>query len=163
MILAVGKKTVFDEEFQIRFFARNKMNKLNIRLLLIAAMALGLFFLTNCGGGGSTTTTTNNGSTTTTTTNSKPADSPKTETAKTDSVGVPECDEYIKKYEACLLKIAQKAPQVEPDLKKAFQAQRDGFKQAASNPSSKAMLPNQCKQLIETAKQSYSGVYACEW
>lgn len=142
------------------------MNNLNIRLFLTFALVCGVFFLTNCGGGGTTTTTTNNGSTTTTT--NKPADSTKTETTKTetvsaDSVGVPECDEYIKKYEACLLKIAQKAPQIEPDLKKAFQAQRDGFKQAASNPSSKAMLPNQCKQLIETAKQSYSSTYACEW
>jgi hypothetical protein len=147
------------------------MNNLNIRLFLTFALVCGIFFLTNCGGGGTTTTTTttNNGSTTTTTTNtSKPADSPKTdatktETASTDSVGVPECDEYIKKYEACLLKIAQKAPQVEPDLKKAFQAQRDGFKQAASNPQSKAMLPGQCKQALETIKQSYSGVYACEF
>lgn len=146
------------------------MNNLNIRLFLTAALICGIFFLVNCGGGTTTTTTTttNNGSTTTTTTNTKPADSPKTdatktETASADSVGVPECDEYIKKYEACLLKIAQKAPQIEPDLKKAFQTQRDGFKQAASNPSSKAMLPGQCKQLIETAKQSYSSVYACEW
>lgn len=141
------------------------MNNLNIRLFLTFALVCGIFFLTNCGGTSTTTTTTNNGSTTTTT---KPADSPKTEAAKTetastDSVGVPECDEYIKKYEACLLKIAKQAPQIEPNLKSSFEQQRNGFKQAASNPSSKAMLPGQCKQLIETAKQSYSGIYACEF
>ena len=139
------------------------MNKLNVRFLLITAMVCGIFFLTNCGGGTTTTTTTtsNNGSTTTTTTNTKPADS--TKTVSTESVGVPECDEYIKKYEACLLKIAQKAPQIEPDLKKAFETQRSSFKQAASNPQSKAVLPGQCKQLIETAKQSYASTYACEF
>lgn len=95
---------------------------------------------------------------------SNPANSSvKTETAPAgDSVGVAECDEYIKKYEACLTKIASKAPQAEGPLKTAFQAQRDGFKKAAETPQGKATLATACKQAIETAKASTSA-YACEW
>ncbi len=92
----------------------------------------------------------------------KPADA-KTDVAATgDSVGVAECDEYIKKYEACLTSIAAKAPAVEGPMKTAFQAQRDGFKKAASTPEGKATLPGICKQAIETAKASTSA-YACTW
>jgi len=89
--------------------------------------------------------------------------SAKSETAPAgDSVGVAECDEYIKKYEACLTKIAAKAPQAEGPLKTAFQAQRDGFKKAAETPQGKATLATACKQATETAKASTSA-YACEW
>jgi hypothetical protein len=79
-----------------------------------------------------------------------------------DSVGVPECDEYIKKYEACLTKIAAKAPQVEGPMKSAFQAQRNGFKTAASTPQGKATLASTCKQAMETAKSS-TAAYSCDW
>jgi hypothetical protein len=67
---------------------------------------------------------------------------------------VPECDEYIKKYEACLTTIAQKNPSVEPSMKQAFEAQRNGFKAAASTPQGKATLAGTCKQAMETAKTS---------
>lgn len=139
-----------------------------VRFFAFAAMVCGVFFLANCGG--STTTSNNTTANTATTNTTKPAattspatDATKTDTtASTDSVGVPECDEYIKKYEACLTKIAAKAPQVEENMKTAFKAQRDGFKQAAANPASKAQLPSTCKQAMETAKQATS-TYACEW
>lgn len=144
------------------------MNKLNMKCFLTVALLGGIFFLSNCGGSTTTTTTTNTANNV-----SKPADTTKPadtakpdaakpETASTDSVGVPECDEYIKKYEACLTKIAKQAPQVEPSMKSAFQQQRDGFKQAAANPASKASLASTCKQAIETAKQSTAS-YTCEW
>jgi hypothetical protein len=111
------------------------------------------------------TTTANSSTTTTTTTNTTTAPA-NTETAKADTsepnTGVPECDEYIKKYEACLTKIAKTAPQVEGPMKQAFQAQRDGFKTAASTPQGKATLASTCKTAIETAKTS-TKAYACEW
>lgn len=95
------------------------------------------------------------------------ADAPKAD-AKTDvaatgdSVGVAECDDYIKKYEACLTSIAAKAPQVEGPMKTAFQAQRDGFKKAAETPAGKATLKDVCTKAVETAKASTS-MYACTW
>jgi len=89
-------------------------------------------------------------------------DDKKTEVAAGDSVGVPECDDYIKKYEACLTSVAAKAPQAEGPLKTAFAAQRDGFKKAAATPAGKATLAGICKQAVDTAKASTSA-YGCAW
>jgi len=142
------------------------MNNLSIRLFMTAALVCGIFFLTSCAGDVAKTTTPN-----------KPADAPKndapkndapktdapkSDVASTDSVGVPECDEYIKKYEACLTKIAEKAPQAQPSLKSSFEQTRSSFKQGASTEQGKAMLATQCKQLIETSKQS-TATYGCAW
>jgi len=148
--------------------------KFNTSVLLVVVFAFGVLFFAACGSPASNTasnTTTANKANTTapsnTTTASTPAASNK-ETAKSetvpagDSVGVAECDEYIKKYEACLTKIAAKAPQAEGPLKTAFQAQRDGFKKAAETPQGKATLATACKNAIDTAKASTSA-YACEW
>jgi hypothetical protein len=139
-------------------------------LIAIAALACVAVFSFGCGSAATNTTankaanTTNTTTTTTTssTTTTAPANSTaapaNTETAKADSTepatGVPECDEYIKKYEACLTTIAEKAPQAAPGLKTAFEAQRNGFKAAASTPQGKTMLAGQCKGFIETAKKS---------
>src|SRR5689334_8270897 len=135
---------------------------MKISSILVIAAALA-FAVVSFGCGGATTNTTN------TTTNAKPANSTSTttttntttsssETAKTDSsapnTGVPECDEYITKYEACLTSIAAKNPQVAPSMKQAFEGQRNGFKAAASTPQGKATLPATCKQAMDTANAS---------
>lgn len=144
------------------------MNNFSLRLLTVAALLCGVFFLANCGGG--TTTNTATPKTDAPKTDAPKTDAPKTDAPKADapktdaadSVGVPECDEYIKKYEACLTKITEKAPQAQPGLKSAFEQQRKGFKDLAANPTTKAGLPNACKQAMDAAKQSTSA-YACEW
>lgn len=117
------------------------MNKIRTNVFLTVALLCGLTFFASCGGAKTESNTA---------------------TTSADSVGVPECDEYIKKYEVCLTKIAEKAPQVQPSLKTAFEQQRKAFKDAAANPSSKATLASTCKQAIESAKQSTSS-YACTW
>ena len=121
------------------------------------------FAIMSFGCGGATTNTTNNATanraanaTTTTATSSTTTTPANAETVKADSVGVPECDEYIRKYEACLTTIAAKAPQAVPGLKSGFEAQRSGFKAAASTPQGKTMLATQCKGFIETAKKNTS-------
>ena len=134
--------------------------------LIGAVVCATAFIIAACGGAGTNTAanTAANKSNTAVATNTAPANT----TAKTDvapagdSVGVAECDEYIKKYEACLTKIAAKNPQVEGPMKTAFEAQRNGFKTAASTPQGKATLATACKQAIDTAKASTSA-YACEW
>lgn len=140
------------------------MNNLKIKLLTLTALLGGVILLTNCGAAPSNTAASNSkpADALKTTEAPKTTDAPKTETASTDSVGVAECDEYIKKYEACLTKIAAKAPQMESSMQPAFKAQRDGFKQAAANPASKATLASTCKQAMDAVKQSTS-MYACEW
>jgi len=141
--------------------------KLSTSVSLIAALICAtMILIAGCGGAGTNTAanTAANKSNTAVATNTAPANT----TAKTDvapagdSVGVAECDEYIKKYEACLTKIAAKNPQVEGPMKTAFEAQRNGFKTAASTPQGKATLATACKQAIDTAKASTSA-YACEW
>ena len=133
-------------------------------LIAISALACLAVISFGCGSGATntaaskpanTTSAANTTSSTSSTTTTAPAN---TETAKADSTepgtGVPECDEYIKKYEACLTTIAAKNPQVAPSLKSAFEGQRSGFKAAASTPQGKAALAGTCKQAIETAKTS---------
>lgn len=149
--------------------------KLKLTITLVCTLAFALVLI-GCGGGSNVTVTTNtnaskanttNTATTNINTTTAPANTaPANDVAKSDSgdpnTGVAECDEYIKKYEACLTKIAKDAPQAAPGLKTAFEAQRSSFKTAASNPTAKATLGATCKQAIETAKTSTSA-YHCDW
>jgi hypothetical protein len=75
-------------------------------------------------------------------------------------VGVPECDEYLTKYEKC---VTEKVPEAaRPQLKSSVDTMRSSWKQAASNPVAKAGLAQGCKQALETAKTAMSA-YNCTW
>jgi hypothetical protein len=77
-----------------------------------------------------------------------------------DAIGVPECDTYIQKYEAC---IDAKVPEVaRASVKSAFDQVRASWKTAAATPEGKAGLAAVCTQAMDTAKQSM-GAYGCEW
>jgi hypothetical protein len=144
-------------------FVRNiDLMKITGFIAIAAALCFAIISF-GCGGGATNTTTTkpanasNTANTTTTTSSTTTTTAPaNTETAKADSTepatGVPECDEYIKKFEACLTTIGAKAPQAAPGLKAGFDAQRNGFKVAASTPQGKTILAGQCKTYIEEAK-----------
>lgn len=135
------------------------MIKLNGKILLIAAMICSTIGFSSCG----STPTTNTNAVVVTNTNKPASDVAKTDKpASGDKLGIPECDEYIEKYETCLTSIAEKYPQVQPSLKSAFEAQRKGFKDAAASPQGKETLPGVCKQAIESAKTATSA-YACKW
>jgi hypothetical protein len=152
-----------------------------MKMIFTATLCLGVALLFFGCGGAATNTTTNTATvkntTTTTTTNTATGNSTTTTTSNTatssdsakvssDSAepgtGVPECDEYIKKYEACLTKIAKSAPQVEGPMKTAFEQQRSAFKTAAATAAGKATLSGTCKQAIDTAKTA-TKAYACDW
>lgn len=144
--------------------------KINKNALLIAALIVGTIGFTNCGSGVTNTTNApaNNSNKTVATTNAAtPAntEAPKnTEAAKTettgDKIGVPECDEYIEKYEACL---NSKVPEAQRAMfKSSFETMRKTWKESAANPQAKASLATGCKQAIETAKTSMSS-FACTW
>jgi hypothetical protein len=77
-----------------------------------------------------------------------------------DKTGVPECDEFIAKYEACIF---SKVPEASRAVYQApFDQMRKSWKDAAANPHAKAGLAAGCKQAMETAKQSF-GAYSCQW
>ena len=62
-----------------------------------------------------------------------------------DSIGVAECDEYVKKWEACF-----KDPTTRAAAEPGFKAQRDALKTAAaSGGAAKDALKTQCKALVD--------------
>ena len=98
------------------------------------------------------TTTNSNKSTTTTTTTS-------TTSSTGDKIGVPECDDFIAKYEAC----ADKVPEAgRAQYKDALAQWRKSWKQLAANPTTKGTLAAACKQATEQAKTSMKA-YGCDF
>lgn len=97
--------------------------------------------LAACGGGGSAPAST--------------ADGPGTSAA---AFGVPECDDYIAKYEAC---INGKMPEAARAMvRQQLDATRASWKQAASTPEGKAALATGCKVATETARSAMQA-YGC--
>jgi hypothetical protein len=86
-------------------------------------------------------------------------------TAATTSVaagdfGVPECDEYMRKYLEC---VNSKVPEsARAMVKQSLDATRSQWKQAASTPQGKAGLAMACTQATTAAKQAMSA-YGCTW
>jgi hypothetical protein len=77
-----------------------------------------------------------------------------------DKIGVPECDDYISKYEAC---VNSKVPEaMRASVKATLETSRKMWKDAATTPQGKAGLAAACKQALETAKSSM-GSYGCSW
>jgi hypothetical protein len=74
--------------------------------------------------------------------------------------GVPECDQYMKKYLAC---IDTKVPDMlRPTLKQALEQSKAAWKQAAATPQGRAGLAAGCTQAEATAKASMQA-YGCQW
>ena len=81
-----------------------------------------------------------------------------TTTASADKVGVPECDDFIAKYDAC---ISDKVPEAaRAQFKTAVQQWRSSWRQAAATPQGKAGLTAACKQAAEQARTSMKA-YNC--
>ena len=98
-----------------------------------------------------TTETTNNSNTNSnSSTAQKPAaTTPATETAATsgDKIGVPECDDFIAKYEAC---VSNKVPEVaRAQYQSSLRQWKDSWKKLAENPQTKPTLVSACKQAVE--------------
>ena len=84
-------------------------------------------------------------------------DTGETIVASGDKVGVPECDAYIEKYEACVSKNVPEAAR--QSLKTSFEQTRQTWKNLAANPQTKSSLASACKQSQEAAKQSMSSFH----
>jgi hypothetical protein len=97
----------------------------------------------------------------------KPADKPADSAAAPakpaeggDSVGVPECDDFITKYKKCIsTKMPEAGRQAALD---GLKQTTDAWKQAASTPEGKSALANACKQMADTQKQATQAM-GCEW
>jgi hypothetical protein len=108
-----------------------------------------------------TTTTTTTTSTPATTTTSTPASTPTTTASTTgDKIGVPECDNFIEKYEAC---ITGKVPEAaRAQFNATLKQWRDSWRQAAATPQGKAGLAQGCKVAADSARQSMKA-FGCDF
>jgi hypothetical protein len=86
-----------------------------------------------------------------------PASTAPATTAAADKIGVPECDEYLANYDAC---VSGKVPEVaRAQYKTALDQTRASWKKLAENPQTKASLAAACKTASEqarTAMKSYN-------
>jgi hypothetical protein len=73
-------------------------------------------------------------------------------------IGVPECDDYIAKYSACL---DSKVPEAgRAALRQAFDQTKAAWKQAATTQAAKDALAMGCKQALEASKAAVAA-YGC--
>ena len=88
------------------------------------------------------------------------ADQPSTvvATSTAGDVGIAECDDYLNKYQACVL---TKAPQsARATLKQSLDQTRAVWRTASTTPSGKAGLAAACKQAREASRASLRA-YGC--
>lgn len=100
------------------------------KVLFPATAALALGFALACGGSSTTT---------------PPPPPPPSTTAAAGSVGVPECDDYITKMEACM---SSMDPAMKSQYESAFKSTRDAWTQAAATPQGKEGLKIGCQSAL---------------
>jgi hypothetical protein len=93
----------------------------------------------------------------TTSSPSTPTTKPTSTTA--EKIGVPECDDFIAKYDAC---VSNKVPQAaRAQYKASMEAWREQWRALASNPGMKATLLQACKTAHDNAKTTLKS-FNCE-
>jgi len=74
-----------------------------------------------------------------------------------DKIGIPECDDYLAKYEACAGKVPEAGRAA---YKSAMDQTRASWKKLADNPQTKASLAAACKQATEQQSAAWKA-YGC--
>jgi hypothetical protein len=77
-----------------------------------------------------------------------------------ETTGVPICDEFIAKYEACVKTKVPAASQKQ--MSDAIAQMRTQYKTMAANEQSKAQMPAICKQSMDATKQQMQAM-GCAW
>jgi hypothetical protein len=141
------------------------LKKLLISIALFASCAL---LLTACGGtektsnGNSNTTGTENGNKASTTSTPAASSSPASTTATNavDKIGIPACDDYLTKYEAC---VSGKVPDAaRAQYKSSLEQTRKSWREMAANPQTKAGLAKACQMASDQAKQTFK-MFGCDF
>ncbi len=87
------------------------------------------------------------------------ATSPATSTATAgEKIGVPECDDFIAKYESCVTSHVPEAARAQ--YKSSVEQWRSSWHKLAANPQTKATLAAACKSAAEQARTSMK-TYNC--
>jgi|ERR1051325_558626 hypothetical protein len=86
--------------------------------------------------------------------------SPAMTAAAGEKIGVPECDDFIAKYEAC---VSGKVPEIaRAQYQSMLKTWRESWKKAASTPQGKAGLAAACKQAREQQETALKS-FGCTW
>ena len=130
-------------------------------LILIALFASCALLLTACGGTETSNGNSNNAGTANT---NKPTatSSPAASTSNTagDKIGIPECDDYLNKYEAC---VSGKVPDAaRAQYKSSLEQTRKSWREMAANPQTKAGLAKACQMATDQAKQTFK-MFGCDF
>jgi hypothetical protein len=92
-------------------------------------------------------------------TNTAPA-STAAATTTGDKIGVPECDDYLAKYETC---VSGKVPEAaRAQYRATLEQTRKSWRDLAANPQTKASLAQACKTATESARQTMKTM-GCEF
>lgn len=128
-------------------------------LLILCVLSAAILIGCNKTETNSNTTPANANKATTTTTTSTPATTTSS-TSAGDKIGVPECDDFIAKYEAC---VSGKVPEMaRPQFEGAVKQWKDSWKKMADNPQTKGTLAAACKQAAEQQAAALK-TYGCAW
>jgi uncharacterized protein YaiL (DUF2058 family) len=77
-----------------------------------------------------------------------------------EKIGVPECDEYLTKYEAC---VSAKVPDAaRAQYKSSLEQTRKSWREMAANPQTKAGLAKACQLATDQAKQTFK-LFGCDF
>ena len=88
------------------------------------------------------------------------AASARVNTSQANEIGIPECDSYIRNYEACLV---DKVPEEKRDqLRATLDDQRRQWQASVTAGEDQAGIKRQCESEIETAKRTM-GEYGCSF
>jgi hypothetical protein len=88
-----------------------------------------------------------------------PPSTPPATASTTSEFGVPECDDYVKKFMACMEKMPEAA---RTGVRTAFDQSREQWKAAAATTEGRSALSMTCKSATDTARTAMSA-YGCEW
>ena len=123
-----------------------------MRPIALAVLAV-LLLAAACQRGGSSTAANDSPSSSSSTSTTAAASS-----SAGESIGVPECDDYLQAYRDC---IASKVPEAsQAELKEALEQSVATWRSAAASPEGRAGLAAACTQAREAAKPSVSA-YGC--
>lgn len=85
---------------------------------------------------------------------------PSTPTMTRTSIGIPDCDHYMEKYDNCL---SSKVPEnTRATLNAPFEQMKAQWQAQSKDPTARESLAQSCRTALDTAKQSMAA-YNCEW
>ena len=128
-----------------------------ILAVLCAAMLVGCSKTETTNNSNTTMTGSSDKPTTTATTTAPTTTAPGTTASTGDKIGVPECDDFIAKYDACTSKVPEFARAA---YKSAVDKWRSEWKKLAADPATKGTLAAACKQAAEQQAAAWK-MYGC--